>query len=381
VKKLFYIGLGLLTAFEFLNVFFIMPMPGSQEINSLDTAYFIHVHRWLFRILFFIITISGSLAAFRSGSKWVPIVSLLIAAGISYVLNFEMAADKMFRQSKKFVLKNRIENKVPGSFLVIGIEFNKEARAYPIRYLAYHHQVQDSIAGKPIIVTYCSVCRTGRVFEPIVKGRTEKFRLVGMDHFNAMFEDATTKSWWRQETGEAVTGPLKGESLPEMISVQMTVDKWFELYPHGKIMQPDKVFKAKYALLEDFELGKSKSNLLHTDSLSWKEKSWVIGLKAESQNRVYDWNELKKENIINDIIGHTPIVLALADDGQSFAAFERPTDDFFTIRHDTLFSNGRTYSFSGIDLEIPSQHLKKVQAYQQFWHSWRTFYPDSIHAR
>jgi len=381
MKKLFYIGLVLLIAFEFLNVFFIMPMPGSQQINSLDAAYFIHVHRWLFRILLLSIIITGSYAAFKSRSRWVPVVALVITAGISYILNFEMAADKMFRQSQKFVLKNRIENKVAGDFLVIGIDFNGEAAAYPIRYLAYHHQVQDSIAGKPILVTYCSVCRTGRVFEPVVKGHHEKFRLVGMDHFNAMFEDGTTKSWWRQETGEAVTGPLKGESLPEIISVQMTVDKWFDLYPEGKIMQPDEVFKAKYALLEDFEKGKSKSNLLHTDSLSWKEKSWVIGLKAEGQNKVYDWNVLKKENVINDIIGHTPIVLALAADGQSFAAFERPTDEIFTICHDTLFSAGRTYSFSGIDLEIPSQHLKKAQAYQQFWHSWRTFYPDSLHNR
>jgi hypothetical protein len=321
---------------------------------------------------------AGSLAAFRNRSKWIPIASIVIATGISYILNFEMAADKMFRQPQKLVLKNRSENKVPGDFLVVGIESEGEALAYPIRYLAYHHQVQDSIAGKPIIVTYCSVCRTGRVFEPIVKGHLEKFRLVGMDHFNAMFEDATTRSWWRQETGEAVTGLMKGESLPEMISVQMTVEKWFELYPDGKIMQPEEDSKKKYASLEDFEKGKSKSNLLHTDSISWKEKSWVIGLRADGQNRVYDWNALKKENIINDIIGGTPIVLALAADGQSFAAFEKPSAEKFTIRHDTLFSNGRSYSFSGNDLEIPSQYLKKIQAYQQFWHSWRTFYQDSI---
>ena len=42
------------------------------------------------------------------------------------------------------------------------------------------------------MVTYCTVCRTGRVFSPIVEGQPETFRLVGMDHFNAMFEDEGT---------------------------------------------------------------------------------------------------------------------------------------------------------------------------------------------
>jgi hypothetical protein len=39
-----------------------------------------------------------------------------------------------------------------------------------------------------------------------------------MDHFNAMFEDSQTKSWWRQVNGEAIAGPLKGKTLPEIPS-------------------------------------------------------------------------------------------------------------------------------------------------------------------
>jgi hypothetical protein len=66
------------------------------------------------------------------------------------------------------------------------------------------HQVRDSINHIPVMVTYCTVCRTGRIYNPIVNGKAETFRLVGMDHFNAMFEDATTKSWWRQSTGECI---------------------------------------------------------------------------------------------------------------------------------------------------------------------------------
>jgi hypothetical protein len=38
--------------------------------------------------------------------------------------------------------------------LVIAVERNGEAAAYPIRQLAYHHLVQDAVGGVPIVVTY-----------------------------------------------------------------------------------------------------------------------------------------------------------------------------------------------------------------------------------
>jgi len=39
MKKLFYFGLLGLGLFEILNVYFIMPMPGSQQMNSIDVAF------------------------------------------------------------------------------------------------------------------------------------------------------------------------------------------------------------------------------------------------------------------------------------------------------------------------------------------------------
>ena len=113
------------------------------------------------------------------------------------------------------------ENRVPLDRLVVGIEVKGEARAYPLMFIGYHHQVPDVAGGEPVLVTYCTVCRTGRVWSPMVNGKNEEFRLVGMDHFNAMFEDATTGSWWRQVNGEAITGKLKGTMLREFPAEHM----------------------------------------------------------------------------------------------------------------------------------------------------------------
>jgi MFS family permease len=38
--------------------------------------------------------------------------------------------------------------------LVLGVAAGNEARAYPVRALAYHHVVNDAIGGEPIVATY-----------------------------------------------------------------------------------------------------------------------------------------------------------------------------------------------------------------------------------
>ena len=376
MKKLFFGGLVGIILFEILNVYFIMPMPGSQRMNSLDAAYFLYRFRWYFRIAFLVLVAIGIRDAFQIERKWIPAIGSVVAIAVIFLFNFEMAADHMFKQPSQVTFQSKDKNKLNDSSLVIVVAYPGEVKAYPMRYLVYHHQVQDLVGGKSVIVTYCSVCRTGRVYQPIVKGQLEKFRLVGMDHFNAMFEDATTKSWWRQVDGEAVIGSLKGEVLPEVESIQLSIQKLFELYPSALVMQLDEASKSSYDSLGKFEHGKSKGDLTRTDSLSWKDKSWIVGIRIGSTSKAYDWNKLKEMRIINDKIGEKPIVLALSTDNQSFVAFERSGTEIFAIRNDTLHLNSKRYNFSGQDLTSPQQ-LKKVNAYQEFWLSWRTFHPQT----
>jgi len=378
MKKIFWIGLIGLFLFEIANVYFIMPMPGSQEMNSIDLAYFLYKWRWIFRGFFAAMIIIG---LFRSQwkRKWLLFFPIAIVAAVVYMTNFVMAADHMFYQPKKVLLVSASENKVDSDRLVIGVFNNGEAKAYPIQFLGYHHQVQDTVGGKPMIITYCTVCRTGRVYEPIVNGKHEKFRLVGMDHFNAMFEDITTKSWWRQVNGEAITGKLKGQQLPEVFSTQTSLTDWLHLNPNSLIMQADANFITSYDSTFKFESGASKSKLTGTDSLSWKDKSWVIGVKAGKETKAYDWNQLKKDKLIQDRIGATPVLIVLSKNDKSFFAFERPADNsVFHLNGDTMIFDNHKYRVDGKGIDT-SFSLKPLPASQEFWHSWRTFNPYTLH--
>ena len=376
MKKLFWVGLIGLLLFEVANVYFIMPMPGSQQMNSIDLAYFLYKWRWIFRGLFAAMIFIG---LFRSQwkRKWLLFFPIAIVAIVIYMANFKMAADAMFKQPKQLLLASAESNKVDPNRLILGVSINGEAKAYPIRFLGYHHHIQDTVGGKPIMVTYCTVCRTGRVFEPIVNGKKEKFRLVGMDHFNAMLEDATTKSWWRQVTGEAIAGKLKGQQLPEVFSTQTSLAEWLLLNPSSLVMQVDSAFIKYYDTTMKYESGDSRSKLTGTDSISWKDKSWVIGVKAGKERKAYDWNQLKKDRLIQDKIGNTPVLLVLSKDDKSFFVFERPDETAnFSMTNDIIFLNNKQFRIDGKGIDTTFS-LKPLPASQEFWHSWRTFYPGT----
>ena len=376
MKKIFWLGIAGLFLFEIANVYFILPMPGSQRMNSIDAAYFLYKWRWIFRGLFLLMIVMGLIKSDWK-RKWAPVIPIVILAAVAYMANFKMAADAMFRKPTQLLLVNAAGNKVDLNRLVIGVVINGEAKAYPIQFLGYHHQAQDVLGGKPILVTYCTVCRTGRVFEPTVNGKTETFRLVGMDHFNAMLEDATTKSWWRQATGEAISGKLKGQKLPEIFSTQTSLSEWLSLYPNSMIMQADPAFIKSYDSTFRYESGKSRNSLTGTDSLSWKDKSWVIGVRSGQQEKAYDWNKLMADRSINDTIGNTPVSIVLAVDNKSFFAFERSVaSDVLILQNDTLLYNARHFRIDGKGIDTAGT-LKPLPACQEFWHSWRTFHPNT----
>jgi Protein of unknown function (DUF3179) len=392
MKKLFYPVVLLWLLFEIANVYFIMPMPGSQQMDSIQLAYFLHSWRWLFRILFLVLLVFSFSAAWRK-RKWLLILSLLILGAVVYATNGPMTAGNMFRPIGQMTFAGEMENKINPEKLVIGVEINGEARAYPIQMIGYHHRVQDTVGGKIIFVTYCTVCRTGRVYEPVVKGKQESFRLVGMDHFNAMFEDKSTGSWWRQATGEACAGKLTGQQLPVVPNVQLTVKEWFRLYPQGKVLQWDPEFKEQYERMSKYDRGTSKSKLTGTDTGSWKEKSWVLGIDLGGVPHAYDWNLLKHRGWIADTIGGKTLLIMMHADTQSYSAWFVPTDisefsksPYYHKGLNILETNNFRFRYKGQIISNMAEtegrasklEMQKAPVHQEFWHSWRTFHPGTV---
>ena len=100
---------------------------------------------------------------------------------------------------------------------VVGVELDGESRAYPLNMLSSpeRHVVNDDLGGQPIAVTWCGLCQSPIVYARRVAGQTlvlpgARGRVYGE---NMVIQDVETGSEWPQLLGEAINGPLKGQSL------------------------------------------------------------------------------------------------------------------------------------------------------------------------
>jgi hypothetical protein len=62
--------------------------------------------------------------------------------------------EKMFHPVDAPAFDTAQHAKVDGDDMVITVNVRGNARAYPIREMAYHHIVNDVVAGEPIAATY-----------------------------------------------------------------------------------------------------------------------------------------------------------------------------------------------------------------------------------
>ena len=387
-KLILVAGLLLLFAAEILRVYFIMPFPGSQQSETIGIAYWLGRNITWIRIVLLVLILYPVIYSLRHNKTWKKVVLLVVLglyATVFYFFNYRFEADKMFRQPATRTFFTGMPANADSAMLVIGVEIRGEAKAYPIEIIGYHHQVRDSISGEPVMVTYCTVCRTGRVYSPLVNGQPEQFRLVGMDHFNAMFEDSRTKSWWQQATGEAITGKLKGARLAEIPSRQMSLAAWLRIHPGSKVMQPDPAYAKKYEGLKGYDDGTIEGGLEHRDSSSWAAKSWVVGVVYDKgKSKAYDWNKLAEKKIVQDSTLSVPVLLVLEQDGKTFHSFSPLIGGRrlrFSFTGDgaglTDAETGSTWTTDGLAIFglMNGRRLPVLPSYQEFWHSWKQFHP------
>ncbi|MBL4677939.1 MAG: DUF3179 domain-containing protein [Mucilaginibacter sp.] len=392
VKKtwLFWLAMAFLFLPGLVHVYLLMPFPGSQNLEAIKLCYYLERIVWPLRIVGIIAIIAYAfyfLAETRLKKFLFPVV-LLAGAATFYVTDIQFKAEEMFKEPAAPSFANIFANKVPQNYLVVGVVHNGVAKAYPIVYLGYHHKIQDEIGGMPVMVTYCTMCRTGRVFSPIVSGKRETFRLVGARHYNAVIEDESTHTWWYQATGEAAVGSRAGEKLTEIPYQQATLAAWLERYPRSLVLQPESQFKGDYADLKKYDITQpldKDSTILNKDTLV--RKSWVVGINLNGQAKAYDWRQLVKAKLFNDVVGKTPLLVTINNDKQTFQAWKAMVDGkqlhFKAAGTDQLadMETNSTWDKTGLCIAGANKgkQLTSVQAYQEYWHSWKNFHPKTTY--
>ncbi len=130
---------------------------------------------------------------------------------------------------------------------MITIAIGGKARAYPIRILMWHEIVNDTLAGRPISVTYCPLCNAALVFDRNVNGRILDFGTTGkLRNSDLIMYDRQTESWWQQFTGEGIVGAYTGTLLKLLPSRLESFARFKERYPKGEVLVPNNAHLRDY---------------------------------------------------------------------------------------------------------------------------------------
>jgi hypothetical protein len=119
---------------------------------------------------------------------------------------------------------------LPPRALIIGVQLNGKAKAYPQADLVKQRLTLDELGGVPIFLIAGDDKQSLRVFERAVAGHPHEF-FVKADAQPLQLIDAETGSVW-DFSGVAVSGPLTGQRLKP---VALLKDFWFDwkLYHPG----------------------------------------------------------------------------------------------------------------------------------------------------
>ncbi len=272
--------------------------------------------------------------------------------------------------------------------LVIGVEVNGEARAYPLRILNVHEIVNDEVGGRPIAVTYCPLCRSGLVFDRRVGGSTLTFGVSGkLLNANLVMYDRETDTYWSQLNGSAIVGPQVPRTLTQVPSTITTWEEWRSGHPDSVVLSrdtgvyPTSVYGS--SAYDDYEQRDDVGFDVENVDGRLHSKAIVYGIAVGDGARAYPRERVTERGVVNDEVGGLPVVLVQDHRDCGVAAFVRRIDNqtlTFELRNGTLVDgDGRRWSFDGEALAGPheGERLDRLNSNGVYWFAWSEFHPET----
>ena len=187
---------------------------------------------------------------------------------------------------------------------VIGITINGQSRAYPLKILAWHEVVNDSLGDTPIVVTYNPLCNSVAVFDRRVNGETISFGVSGLLYNSNLLlydrhGDDEPLSLWSQLQMRAVSGPAaeSGATLKALPCAVMRWQDWEELHPDTTVLAPDMnriaIYKRTYA--EYFGTDELRFPVEPLPERDRPYKSQVIAVLVSGEWHAFLWDLVARE--------------------------------------------------------------------------------------
>ena len=201
---------------------------------------------------------------------------------------------------------------------VIAVEINGHAKAYPLNMLTSHEMSNDTLAGVPILPTYCPLCNASITYDRRFDNRILEFEVSGMlRNSDMVMLDRVTQTLWQQLTGEGIVGEYAGKHLAVVPSLVLTVKEFFQRYEHGQILSPNNGTRAaaRYGI-NPYE-GYDNIDASPYDRFFKSENidrrlppmERVVDIRVGEDYKVYPFSILASQEVINDSFKGKNVVL------------------------------------------------------------------------
>jgi len=196
---------------------------------------------------------------------------------------------------------------------VISVEIAGVARAYPLAILIWHEIANDTLGGKPIVVTFCPLCNTALVFDRTSGGVVHDFGTTGNLRFSDLvMYDRQTESWWQQATGQAIVGQLAGQQLTFLPTQIVSFADFVAAHPAGDVLSRDTGHERSYGGNPYVGYDKAGSPPFLFDGvvdgrLAPKER--VVSVERNGAALAFPYAELMKAGVANATVGGDPVVV------------------------------------------------------------------------
>ena len=275
---------------------------------------------------------------------------------------------------------------VSDSDVVIGLEINGDARAYPLFILVWHEIVNDKVGDVPVAVTYCPLCYTNQVFERIINGEEVEFGTSGkLYNSNLLMYDRWTESYWSQALGLAVTGEFTGIQLKTVPFDVITWGDWKKIHPDTLVLTTDTGHIRSYATDPYGDYYTDPRIIFPVDNSDDRmhPKEIILGFHEDGIYKAYKQNDVEFHGIINDDIGETSVML-VSQFSQNSRAFERTVNgetlEFEFVDEkiiDTKTNSEWNYDGLAISGTMEGSKLTRMSIEPGFWFEWVAFHPET----
>lgn len=231
---------------------------------------------------------------------------------------------------------------------IIGVAVGEDARAFPLRLMAYHHVANDTIGGERLAVTYCVMANTAvtyRIGDGV--GNLEAGGLFG--GVLAMREQGSTRCWAQIASVPLPDDDATSDSLAMGTRAAITTwGAWRAAHPTTKVLAPLPEFDMRYEAY-DRASHTFTANPLMNSSITRIDKRLdsgveIFGLARNGKSWACPISQIKKDGSVTATLDDTEVIVTWD------AALNTPT--------------------------VPREF--EGFAMRAYWYAWSQFYPETV---